>query len=105
MRADLIFLCTGIATNNKSFTTHLSDALDSEGRLRVNEHFQVEGSENLFALGDCCNMEAKMAYYAEKHAVVVAHNIQILERNRNSQKEKSLEEYEGIVLTSHHVQF
>lgn len=44
--------------------------------LKVNEHLQVEGFSNIFAIGDCNNVnEAKTAYNAERHAGVAVGNI------------------------------
>ena len=73
--------------------THFADLLDEGGRIKVNSHFQVEGHENVFALGDCCNMEAKMAYYAAKHGSVVAQNIITLQLNTSRAKPKALSSY------------
>jgi len=89
----VIFVCTGTRVNNKSFATHFSDLLDDEGRIKVNAHFQVEGFDNVFALGDCCNMEQKMAYFAAKHGSVVSRNIQILQANDTGNKNKPLVSY------------
>lgn len=45
--------------------------MDEKNQLKVNEYFQVEGFENVFALGDCCNSkEIKEAYVAGLHAGV-----------------------------------
>ena len=36
----------------------------SQGELRVNKFLQVEGHENIFAIGDCCNADQKMGFLA-----------------------------------------
>ncbi|KAL0177552.1 hypothetical protein M9458_026446, partial [Cirrhinus mrigala] len=42
----------------------------------VNQHLQVEGFDNVYAVGDCANLnEPKMAYHAGLHAAVAATNI------------------------------
>ena len=44
--------------------------------LRVNEFLQVEGFENVFAAGDCCNAGLSPTItYAKAHSEVVAANI------------------------------
>lgn len=66
-----------------SFLLILDDKLASNGALKVNEHLQVDGYDNIYAIGDCADVkEPKMAYHAELHAKVVATNI----ANRMMQK-------------------
>ncbi len=46
------------------------------GALKVNQHLQVEGFDNVYAVGDCANLdEPKLAYHAGLHAAVAATNI------------------------------
>lgn len=53
-----------------------ADHMTNTGALKVNEHLQVEGFSNVFAIGDCNNIsEAKTAYNAELHAGVAVGNI------------------------------
>lgn len=50
--------------------------MTESGALKVNEHLQVEGFSNIFAIGDCNNVdEAKTAYNADRHAGVAVGNI------------------------------
>lgn len=41
--------------------------------------FQVEGFNDIFAIGDCSAAE-KMFWHASKHALIAAHNIALLSR-------------------------
>lgn len=68
--ADLVLKCIGININSEAYESgSLSDKLDEKKQLKVNEYFQVEGFENVFAIGDCCNSkEIKEAYVANLHA-------------------------------------
>lgn len=53
-----------------------ADHMTESGALKVNEHLQVEGFSNIFAIGDCSNVnEAKTAYNADRHAGVAVGNI------------------------------
>lgn len=56
---------------------HISGAcLTENGALKVNKHLQVEGFDNVYAVGDCANVnEPKLAYHAGLHAGVAATNI------------------------------
>lgn len=58
-------------------STHASaGSLAQNGALKVNKHMQVEGFEDIYAVGDCANVnEPKMAYHAGLHAKVVVTNI------------------------------
>lgn len=50
--------------------------MTESGALKVNEHLQVEGFSNIFAIGDCNNVdEVKTAYNADRHAGVAIGNI------------------------------
>mmetsp|Transcript_28185 Transcript_28185/g.47776 ORF Transcript_28185/g.47776 Transcript_28185/m.47776 type:complete len:187 (-) Transcript_28185:1167-1727(-) len=55
---DLVFFCTGTKTNTKSFKDNLP--VDEEGRIKVNEHLQIEGCKTAFALGDCAAIGPKV---------------------------------------------
>lgn len=48
----------------------------SNSALKVNKHLQLEGYENIYAIGDCADLkEPKMAYHAGLHANIVVTNI------------------------------
>lgn len=48
----------------------------NNGALKVNQHLQVDGFSNIYAVGDCANVsEPKMAYHAGLHAAVAVSNI------------------------------
>lgn len=65
------------------------DKMASNGALKVNKHLQLEGYENIYAIGDCADVkEPKMAYHAGLHANVVVTNI------INSLTQKPLKTYE-----------
>lgn len=67
--ADLLIKCIGISVNSGAYQSSLSDKMDEKSQLKVNEYFQVEGLEDVFAIGDCCNSkEIKEAYVAGLHA-------------------------------------
>ena len=57
--------------------------MEENGALKVNEYFQVKGFENIFAFGDCCNLnELKLAYVAGLAAKLLAGNFYNLLTNR-----------------------
>lgn len=65
------------------------DRLASNSALKVNKHLQLEGYDNIYAIGDCADLkEPKMAYHAGLHANVAVTNI------INSLTHKPLKTYE-----------
>ncbi|KAJ8359547.1 hypothetical protein SKAU_G00160720 [Synaphobranchus kaupii] len=74
--ADLVISCTGNKINSAAYSSSLCDCLTENGALKVNPHLQVEGFENIYAIGDCADInEPKMAYHAGLHAGVAVTNI------------------------------
>ncbi|XP_019394072.1 PREDICTED: apoptosis-inducing factor 2 isoform X1 [Crocodylus porosus] len=87
--ADLVILCTGIKINSSAYNTAFKDKMASNGALKVNKHLQVEGYDNIYAIGDCADVkEPKMAYHAGLHANIVVANI------INSLTQKPLKTYQ-----------
>eukprot|EP01133_Synstelium_polycarpum_P005677 gene5677-6557_t len=79
IEADLVFWCLGTKLNSEAYQVGFADKMTEHGRLRVNPTLQVEGYENIFAIGDITNIEElKTAYNAAYHANVTAKNISIL---------------------------
>ena len=80
----MAFLCTGITPNYDFMKKSFRDKLNSKGFIKVNEHLQLEGYDNIFAVGDVSNRaEEKTAQNAERQARVVVKNIFALEKNGN----------------------
>lgn len=74
VETDLIFFCTGAKVNNASFKDQFP--VDEDGRLKVNKFLQVEGHENIFAIGDCANFpEGKLGFSARLQGTDAAKNI------------------------------
>ncbi|NXD14655.1 AIFM2 factor, partial [Nothocercus nigrocapillus] len=91
---DMLILCTGIKINSSAYASAFGDKMASNGALKVNQHLQLEGYENIYAIGDCADLkEPKMAYHAGLHANTVVTNIV------NSLKKKSLQAYKPGSLT------
>ncbi len=92
IEADLFFICFGTQANSSYLAPSLADCRDARGRIKVNPYLQVEGHDNIFAIGDVTNVnEAKLATVAETHAKVVSENIR---RLLNAGKATPLKAYE-----------
>nr|XP_033799485.1 apoptosis-inducing factor 2 [Geotrypetes seraphini]XP_033799486.1 apoptosis-inducing factor 2 [Geotrypetes seraphini] len=92
--ADMVICCTGIKINSFCYRDAFGDKLADDGALKVNEELQVEGYSNIYAIGDCANVnEPKMAYHAGLHAKIVVTNI------INSLTNKPLKSYKPGSLT------
>lgn len=74
-----IWTAGGARANSGFLATSFGTALDpATGRVRVNQFGQVQGQNNVFALGDVAQLpvpEQALAYYAGEQAKAVAGNI------------------------------
>lgn len=69
IETDLVFRCTGLKVNSIAYQSKLSDKMEKNGSLKVDQFLRVEEIENLFAIGDCNNTpELKLAYLARLQA-------------------------------------
>ncbi|XP_054750197.1 ferroptosis suppressor protein 1-like [Lytechinus pictus] len=76
IQADIVFVCIGLRVNSQAYAEEFGSKMDEGGALKVNQYLQVEGHENIFAVGDCCNADIqKMAYRAGEQGKAVYHNI------------------------------
>ncbi|EDO42769.1 predicted protein [Nematostella vectensis] len=76
LKADLALECTGLRVNNGAYKNGLGDKMDERGRLKVDEFLQVEGTPDVYAIGDCNNTpEVKLGMLANFHAAHVGDNL------------------------------
>ncbi len=77
IEADLAIVCIGQpGSSSTKYSKSLQSSLTERGHIRVNEHLQVEGLTDVFAIGDCCESgAAKLAYVAAYQGELVADNI------------------------------
>ncbi|XP_035029487.2 apoptosis-inducing factor 2 [Hippoglossus stenolepis] len=76
LSTDLIVCCTGQKVNSAAYDSSFSASMADSGALKVNQHLQVQGFTNVYAVGDCTDVkEPKMAYHAQLHAAVAVSNI------------------------------
>jgi NADH dehydrogenase FAD-containing subunit len=75
--ADIHFVCFGLQLNTQYLK--FGDALDERKQVKVNSCLQVQGYENVFAVGDIVNTgEARLITTADAHARIVGANIRRL---------------------------
>ncbi|CAF1241415.1 unnamed protein product [Rotaria magnacalcarata] len=87
--ADLTFVCTGAHVNNRSLLNgSLKSKLNAQtGRLIVNNYLQVDGFENIFAVGDISDKETKLAYIAGEQGTYLGKLIPLLHKKKSTPKE------------------
>lgn len=87
--ADLTFICTGTRLNNRSLMNgpFKSKINPQTGRLMVNNHLQVDGYENIFAIGDIADKEDKFAYLAGQQGEYVGKFIPQIHQKKTNLKE------------------
>jgi len=70
---DLVFEAIGVKPNNQFLQAHLSDALNAQGYVKVDDKFRVLGHKTLYALGDIAEVgEAKLGYLANQQGAHLA---------------------------------
>ena len=76
IQVDLVIACTGFKPISGPIKMGLPDCVNNEGYVIVNKSCQVEGFDNIFAIGDItCFQEEKLAISAEMHADIAIQNI------------------------------
>jgi len=84
VESDLVYKCIGVTLNTDAYKDGLASAMTDRNALKVNNRFEVEGFEKIYALGDCTNIpEGKIGAYAIKHGEHIAKNIFKLDRGQN----------------------
>lgn len=74
--ADLVYQATGVLPNNMYLKPKLAHILNEQGFVMVNDHLEVKGEENLYALGDIADVgEAKLGYLAAEQGKYLANLI------------------------------
>ena len=105
LKADMAILCTGIKPNSHFIRKDFPHLVDKKGFVKVDEYLRLEGSKNIFALGDVNNLNIeKTAQNAEKQAELTLKNIKRIEKNKDLRKYHpkktslviSLGKYQGI---------
>jgi len=91
IETDLVFLCAGGSPTNTFLSKTFPDKVTEKGDIRVNKFLQVEGLENIFAAGDCAQVEGdnKQTLAAYHQGAVVVANI------KNLVAKRPLKEYGG----------
>jgi len=76
VEGDVTLIATGLKVNSEPYKDALAEQLESNGSLKVNDHLQVVGHPDIYAIGDCTNTpECKLAMAAQKQAKHVFKNL------------------------------
>jgi len=87
--ADLVLWCAGYRADTGYLRSFPGTVLDSSGRVLVDEHLRVEGTSNIFAIGDITALpEPKLGIWAGKHAAAVIASLRSLIRARDPEQVK-----------------
>ncbi|MEK6945458.1 MAG: FAD-dependent oxidoreductase [Nanoarchaeota archaeon] len=82
IKADLVFMCTGIKSNSGFMIKNFKNKLNEKGQIRTNGFLQLDGCENIFVGGDVTDIaEEKTAQNSEGHARIIVENIKRIEKN------------------------
>nr|XP_039260130.1 ferroptosis suppressor protein 1-like [Styela clava] len=76
IKVDLVFRCTGVKLLTDDFKDALGDAINDRGQVKVDQFLKVEGTDNIFALGDITNVdEEKMLVTAYAQGASLSNNL------------------------------
>jgi NADH dehydrogenase FAD-containing subunit len=107
IEADIAIWCAGIRWSLDYLNGFDPQIFTNKGALKVNEHFQLNGFENIFVGGDVCSVsEEKTAQNARIHGSFIVKNLKKLMNNKRkiSYKPKkrimviSLGDWSGILI-------
>lgn len=100
IETDLVIFCTGSKMNSSAYEEDFKNSVNQDNhRLKCKSTLQVEGYENVFAIGDCADAGPTKAYEAQLQADVVANNIiQIDAKRLDKIKHWEISRYAGIVI-------
>ena len=80
LTADAVYLCVGVFPNTAFLAeTPLKSHFGFRNALLVNEHLQLDGKSNVYAIGDAMmhsSKELKLGHTAELNGALAAHNIE-----------------------------
>jgi len=101
IEADMKVVATGMRANSQPLQPLLNDALTTNGYLRVRPTLQVEGHDNVFAIGDILDLLIpKLAANIRKQKKVIATNLQSLILGKRPTKELSSSKLQNISIVS-----
>jgi len=61
--------------NPAPYKDGLGEVVNTSGQLKVNEFLEVEGQEDIYAIGDCNSRSPTLAYAASEQAKLTVKNI------------------------------
>jgi len=89
LKADLVITAIGAKPNTEWLKPNNKNLLDEKGFIKVDDYLRVEGTENVFALGDCADVaEPKMVVHADKQSKTVVSNLKAVANGKELKKHK-----------------
>lgn len=73
IKADIVYTCVGMVPNTEFLRPELVNVLDDKGLVKVDSFMKVKGYDNLYALGDCADLDDhKHGYLASVQGAMLA---------------------------------
>jgi len=83
LEADRVYFCTGFIPNTEFMKNNFPQSLDIKNHIKVDEYLRLEGTTNIWAIGDCNNtLEIKTVYIAVIQAAYLIKNLRKLVHNK-----------------------
>jgi len=99
IKADITYVCVGLVPNTNFLKKEMSTILNDRGLVKVDNFMKVEGYDNIYALGDCSNLDNdnKNGYVAAVQGRLLT---DMLIKTLNGQKVKPYKKQPLIIVTT-----
>ncbi len=88
-KADVVYTCVGQQANTSLMLTHFAGGLTDRGRIKVDENLRVEGTSNIYALGDSSTAPGlKLGFLADVQGALLAKNFIATSQSKRSKAYK-----------------
>ncbi|KAN0000285.1 hypothetical protein ACTFIZ_000739 [Dictyostelium cf. discoideum] len=99
IESDFVIWTVGIKLNNESYKSNFSNEINEIGQIKVNQSCQVQGYDNIFAIGDITDFdELKTSYNAISHGNIVAKVIKDLSNGQKNKNQLSKHKLPGPII-------
>lgn len=94
--AKIVYTCVGLTPNTDILRPQFLHTLNGHGFVKVDRYFRAEGTENIYALGDCSTVPGfKLGFFAN---IQGAHLVKNLVRESQGKSPKPYKPWPGMAL-------
>jgi len=98
LHPDVAYVCVGMMPNTEFLQAELPEILDTDGLIKVDLYMNVDGYDNLYALGDCANLDTRKHGYLA--SVQGMHLADIILKSAHGKKVKQYKKPPIVIVTT-----